>query len=238
MFTCKSTKQRMLCANATWLLLFGKSRKVLLLLYSTSSLVPSIKTPEQSAAISLVYAERGCISSIVLYNVPNTVTHTQSWVLRHLINLYITYSSTVPLLLSQLLSLFPQEIQPNQVHCSLCSFVDPRGITLHLTRHITFKSSLGCPFLSLCPQLHNHWIPLSAPTTSQVSTHLPMIAVFLALLSLGISISSPSLSISLPLPSLFSFYRATYFFPICIAELSYLTELTNKGSSRYQRLFL
>lgn len=148
MFTCKSTKQRMLCANATWLLLFGKSRKVLLLLYSTSSLVPSIKTPEQSAAISLVYAERGCISSIVLYNVPNTVTHTQSWVLRHLINLYITYSSTVPLLLSQLLSLFPQEIQPNQVHCSLCSFVDPRGITLHLTRHITFKSSLGCPFLS------------------------------------------------------------------------------------------
>ena len=212
MFTCKSTNQRMLYTNATWLLFFSKSRKVLLLIYSTSSLVPSIKTAEQSAAISLVYAEHGSISSIVLYNVPNHSLSYSELDSKASYYLYITYSSAVPLLLSQLLSLFPQEIQPNQVHCSLCSFMDPRGITLHLTRRITFKISPGCPFLSFYPQLHNHWIPLSALTASQVSTHLPMIAVLLALLSLGILISSLSLFPSPSPPPLFSFYRATYCF--------------------------
>ena len=167
------------------------------------------------------------------------VTHAQSWVLRHLINFYITYSSTVPLLLSQLLSLFPQEIQPNPVHCSLCSFVDPRGITLHLTQHITFKISLGCPFLSLCPQLHNHGIPLSVPITHFTGLNSPphdchspspSLLRYFNLLSLSLHLPPSPLSLFLlQSNSLFSNLYCWTFIP---------HRAHQQRSSRYQRLFL
>ena len=151
-----------------------------------------------------MYAEHGSISSTVLYSVPNLTPHTQRWVLRHLRHLYITYRSAVPLLLSQLLSLFPQEIQPKQAHCNLCSFVDPRRIMLHFTWHITFKISLGCPFT----EAENHLaesllLAAQSPDSSFCPLHLtglssaPPDCCPPSPLCLGISISSLSRSLFL-----------------------------------------
>lgn len=141
----------------------GRSGQLLLWIHGASALVPTLKVQKSPAAVSLACIERGSIST-VLYSVPN-LSPSYSELDSTASGASLTQRSAVPVLLSLLLSPFPQETQPHQGYCYCCGLVD------HLAPHAIyhFKMSACRSFLGLCSWLHNHWAPLFALPTPQVS---------------------------------------------------------------------
>lgn len=99
--------------------------------------------------------ERGSISSTVLYNVPD-LSASSSELDSKASDASFTQRSAVPVLLSLLFSLFPQETQPHQGYRHRCRFVD--HLTQYILQNITMLSLPGSLLLaaqslgsSFCP---------------------------------------------------------------------------------------